>query len=71
MKKLDPLSAQTRTANADGSPTSFEITLRQQMSGAIEALASAGDLPDLSGGASLADVIARVNQLTNIARSIP
>lgn len=71
MKKLDPLSAQTRTANADGSPTAFEITLRQRMNTAIEALASAGDFEDLSGGASLSDVITRLNQLTNIARSIP
>lgn len=71
MRKLDPLSAQTRTTNENGSPTPFEITLRQKMNEAIETLASAGDLTDLDPSASLADVIARANQLTNIARSIP
>jgi hypothetical protein len=71
MRKLDPLSPQTRIANENGSPTAFEITARQRSNEAIEALASAGDLEDLTGGASLSDVITRINQLTNIARSIP
>ncbi|MDO9334934.1 MAG: hypothetical protein Q7T61_00905 [Caulobacter sp.] len=71
MRKLEPLSPQTRIANENGSPTAFEINARQRSNEAIEALASAGELADLSGGATLADVIARVNELTNIARSIP
>ena len=71
MRKLDPLSPQTRIATENGSPTPFEITARQRTNEAIETLASAGDLTDLDGSATLADVIARVNQLTNIARSIP
>lgn len=71
MRKLDPLSPQTRIANENGSPTAFEITARQRTNGAIEALASAGDLTDLDPAATLADVIVRVNQLTTIARSIP
>lgn len=71
MRKLDPLSVQTRITAENGSPTAFEITARQRSNEAIETLASAGDLEDLSGGASLADVIVRVNQILAIARSIP
>jgi len=71
MKKLDRPSAITRLVNENGSPTGYEITLRQKMSEAIETLATAGDLTDLAGGASTADIIAKVNQILAIARSIP
>lgn len=71
MRKLDPLSPQTRIANQDGSPTAFETTNRQRTNEAIETLAGIGDLTDLSGAATLADVIVKVNQILNIARSIP
>lgn len=71
MRKLDPLSSQTRISDQNGSPTAFEITARQRANEAIETLASTGDLTDLAGGASLADVIAKVNEILAIARSIP
>jgi hypothetical protein len=58
-------------AEPDGGPTPFEINLRQRMSAAIEGLGAIGNLDDLAGGASLADVISKVNAILALVRAIP
>lgn len=71
MRKLDRLTPRTKLVEPDGSPTPFEINLRQRMSAAIEGLGGIGELDDLAGGATLADVIAKVNAILALVRAIP
>lgn len=70
MRKLDRLNVRVRMTD-DGVPTQFAITLQQRTAEAIEGMAAIGDLPDLAGGATLADVIAAYNALLATVRAIP
>ena len=71
MRKFDRLTPRTQLIDPNGAPTPFEINLRQRMSAAIEGLGGIGDLDDLAGGATLADVIAKVNAILALVRAIP
>ncbi len=70
MRKLDRLNTLTKISD-DGIPTPFFITLQQRMAQKSEGLQSAiGDLVPLSGGASTADIINKINELIAAVESV-
>lgn len=69
--KLDRLNPRTLISE-DGVPTQFFISLQQRMAEKTEGVQSAiGDQTPLSGGASLADVIAFINAMIADVQAVP
>ena len=71
MNKLDRLNHRTLISE-DGVPTPFFITLQQRMAEKTEGMQTAiGGQTALSGGASLADVITKINAIIAAVEEVP
>ena len=71
MRKLDRLNARTLISD-QGVPTQFMITLQQRMAEKSENVqAVIGGQTLLAGGASLADVIAKINAIITGVEEVP